>query len=164
MWWHDALFDWQAQAWCDAMMIGVITAGAVLKWVLGVCVVAGVGLGAQALTRRGVSRSLAFTKDGEFLESDLLKDLPSALVLEERRWLARKLGVPHERLAPDLSLGALGELARLPFGPLAIALGDLELELSERYPNEQTPALDGALTVGTLVAWLAARRVDGLKV
>lgn len=81
-------------------------------------------MGAQALTRRRVSSRLAPTGDAEFLASELFEGLPSVLVLEERRWLARKLGVSRESLAPDLSLADFATLALVPFGPLAIALGD----------------------------------------
>lgn len=115
-------------------------------------------LAAGALAYRRAESRLRSVPDEDFVLEEPLRGLARDAILEERRWLAKKLCVPPSSLSSEVDLGDLADLEFLPGGTISVALGDLDFELIERFPDEQDiPRLERELSVGELVAWLASR-------
>ena len=89
--------------------------------------------GASYLYKSWHSRTLKITSDEEFLRvySKIYAD-PADLVLQQRLVIAARLGLPAERLAPDLTFRRLSSYTGFA-GEYELGMGDLEDELRELF-------------------------------
>jgi hypothetical protein len=94
----------------------------------------GIGVaGASYLYKSWHSRNLDIMPDEEFLRvySKIYAD-PGDVVLQQRLVIATHLGLPAERLAPDLTFERLSSYTGFA-GEYEVGMGDLEDELRELF-------------------------------
>lgn len=111
-------------------------------------------LGLYMFSRRKGAKNLSNMSDDEFFvrfsRSYIAKP---EQVIETRRRVARILGVPSEKLAPDHTYKSLAQLFDT-FGNFSVAWSDLEYEVQETMRNPMQSPEDYPTTVGDLVAGL----------
>jgi hypothetical protein len=124
---------------------------AALIWLIAIAVAVVAG---GILYRRFRSRSLPPLSDEEFLRTFYKRHtatIPSAVILAERRRIAKVLGLAPEKLAPDQSVTVLSE--RLSYlAEFSVAWNDLADEAAEArcrngVPSRQRPPT----TIGQLI-------------
>lgn len=118
--------------------------------------------GASYLFKSWSSRTLKITSDEEFLRLYSKTYSDSAdLVLQQRRIIAAHLGLPAERLAPDLTFKRLSSYAGFA-GEYEVGMGDLEEELRELFQKASlkvSPSFPA--TIGELIHEIA--RAKGIS-
>ena len=108
--------------------------------------------GASYLYKTWRSRTLPTKSEEEFLMNyrEFYSD-PSDLVLQQRRNIASHLGLPPEKLSPDLTFKEISDHAGF-VGEYEVGMGDLEEVLRELY-QKASLKMPGSfpVTVGELI-------------
>jgi len=98
------------------------------------------------------AKALPSISDNEFLLMYKANfDTPDEAVLQERTYLAKTLGLPRDKLAPNQTLADLEKYSRLGFH---VALGDLHNDLLSLSAS-QTPKRAFPTSVGEVIHELA---------
>jgi hypothetical protein len=117
--------------------------------------------GASYLYKSLHSRNLEIMPDEEFLRvyGKLYAD-PGNLVLKQRQVIATHLGLPAERLAPDLTFKRLSSYTGFA-GEYELGMGDLEDELRELFSQTSLKvSSEFPVTVGELIhEMVTAKRI-----
>ena len=98
----------------------------------------GVGIISYLLTKRKTQK-LPSINDDLFIErfKAIYTDThDEKMVLQERRNVAKKLGISHEKLDVDMTFSDLSKYLNL-LGSYDLAIGDLEQDLSEFYERKK---------------------------
>ena len=104
-----------------------------LTWLVAVALIAGFALVFWRLHLRWASRDLPWVPDEVFVGSFHGEaGLPASQLIKARQWIARRLSIPPQRLAPEQELGGLTK--RLDFLANAyVGLNEIEENLSDLY-------------------------------
>ena len=111
------------------------------------------------------TKKLPSINDDLFLErfKDTFPDIPDGIVLEERRNIAKNLGIYYEKLDVTTSFNELSKHLNF-LGSYDLSIGDLEQDMSELFERKQVeqPYLTPS-TIGELIAEIVKVKVHRRK-